>query len=156
LTSRPRGWASRKTRTRRSARAKGAAGATQSTRSFARNRVQSVNQSTNWQFQWRQSNSNNLLSRFSGFGRLHLQAMRYRTLGVCAAATGLVLSALWLGRSHHSAVAVTIDSTCETSPSATTVSGSTLDAATPTRSGVVYSSAGASLQLQKLGGTFGG
>ncbi len=82
--------------------------------------------------------------------------MRYKILGVCAAATGLVLSVAWLVDSRHRASAVSIDSTCTTSPTATTVSGSTLDTATPTRSGVVYSTGSAALQLQKLGGNFGG
>ena len=68
----------------------------------------------------------------------------------------VLLTALLAASDGWTSVATGVDATCETSDTPTTFTGSTLDSATPTRSGVVYDGTGASLKLQKTAGLFTG
>lgn len=68
----------------------------------------------------------------------------------------VLLTALLAASDGWTSVATGVDATCETSNTPTTFTGSTLDSATPTRSGVVYDGTGASLKLQKTAGVFSG
>src|SRR5262249_44099553 len=96
-------------------------------------------------------------SRISVFGRLYLCVLKYQKFGLGLAAVAGILAGAYLAAPRQEAKAsVSVDSTCTAPQNPSTISSPALDTFPPTRPGVTYSSSGASLQLTKTAGVFGG